>query len=239
MGPLEQAVRERPSRSEGVHPAGYFSLVRTELFQFIPDGRNVILEVGCGDGSTLAELKRIGKAKRIVGIEIDAAAARRAKRVLDAIYQGDVERDRFPLRRGQFDFILFPDILEHLVDPWSVLKKMRAYLKPGGQIIVSVPNVRHFSVLRDLVLRDDWAYSEAGIMDRTHLRFFTRKTILAAITQAGYKVERLETNGGDLRGWKHWLDQASGGRIAPWFVAQHLILAGVRPQPSSRRSTKR
>ncbi len=207
----------------------YYSLVRTELFDFIPKGTKSILEVGCGSGATLAQLKRIGKAKRVVGIEISPIAAQRARKMLDAVYQGDIERDSFPLRRGQFNIILFPDVLEHLIDPWSVLKKMRSYLKPGGKIIVSVPNIRHFTVLRDLIWHGDWRYSDAGIMDRTHLRFFTRRTIIEALELAGYEVEQSKTNGGELTGWKRWLDRLSGGRLAPWFVAQYLLLAKVKP----------
>lgn len=206
------------------HPANYYSLVRRELFDFIPDGTGSVLEVGCGDGATLAELKKIGKAQRTAGIEYEPAAAARAARVVDQVLPGDAQTMDLPFRPNQFDAILFPDVLEHLSDPWSTLKRFRRFLKPQGRLIVSVPNVRHFSVLRDL-LRGGWTYSDAGIMDRTHLRFFTRKTIIEAINGAGYSIETVRANGGDLRGWKAVLDRLSGKRLSPWFEAQYLIQA--------------
>lgn len=205
-------------------PADYYSLVRHELFAFIPQGKHVILEVGCGSGATLAELKKTGRAKKTIGIEFDQAAAKLARRNVDEVIVGDLESLKLSFRSHYFDIIMFPDILEHLRDPWATLKRFRPLLKTDGRLIVSVPNIAHFTVLRDL-LRGRWEYAEAGIMDRTHLRFFTRQTILRALENAGYEVQEVRTNGGKLVGWKRWLDQLSGGRISPWFVAQYLILA--------------
>lgn len=203
----------------------YYQLVRFELFPFLQKGEFTVLELGCGEGATLRELKKQGFAKEIIGVDVHAPSIRVAKRYLTQAYCLDVERDPLPFRPKTFDVILLPDVLEHLVDPWAVLKKMHKLLKPGGKLIISVPNIRHFSVMKDLIFRESWTYTNAGIMDQTHLRFFTEKTICRAIEDAGFTIEKVRYNGGVVTGWKKLLDVLTGGWVAPWTRAQILVRA--------------
>ena len=104
-------------------------------------------------------------------------------------YVGDIEqyewKDAFSAKR--YDFILFADVLEHLRDPWKALKESAGMLKPGGRIIVSVPNIAHTQILSSLY-NNDFSYSDVGIMDRTHLRFFTEPTLRELIQEAGLQT---------------------------------------------------
>lgn len=111
------------------------------------------------------------------------------------VYVGSVENAIVALAGNVFDCIVFNDILEHLLAPWDVLRDVAAMLlSDGGAIVASIPNIRHYSVIKSLWLEGDWRYEEAGILDRTHLRFFTRKTIGELFRNAGYKVVELQGN---------------------------------------------
>ncbi len=127
----------------------------------------------------------------VIGIEYDKEAAEKARDHCEQVIVGDLDRiDEFPFKRNEFDHILFMDVLEHLRDPAALLKKLRPFLKAEGTIIISIPNVANLSV-RSGLLFGRWNYTEYGIMDRTHLRFFTRKTATALVTGAGYSIRML------------------------------------------------
>jgi len=155
---------------------------------------NIVLDIGCGEGETGYELKKQGKAREVIGIELVEKAGNRAKEKLDRVIVGDIEKLELPLAKEHFDYILMGDVLEHLIDPWSCLKRLKEYLKPGGSVIASIPNVNHWRVLKDLILYDKWEYVAAGTLDRTHLRFFTKKTIVRMFTECGYKIIYLGKN---------------------------------------------
>lgn len=115
------------------------------------------------------------------------AAAQDASEWYDQIHAGDIETLELPCER-HFDFVVCGDILEHLQDPWAVLQKLHRALKPRGTLIVSIPNIRYWRILRDLVFLGRWEYTDAGIFDSTHLRFFTRRSFLAMVRGAGFDV---------------------------------------------------
>ncbi len=159
--------------------AGYFSTARRAIEPLLPAAAARVLELGCGTGATLAWLKDSGRAGHTVGIEIFAPAAEQARAVVDAVFCQDVERASMPPGLGRFDLILCLDVLEHLVDPWRIVDRLvRDHLEVGGTVLLSVPNVRHYSVLLPLVLRGRWEYVNEGPLDRTHLRFFTLASAL-------------------------------------------------------------
>ena len=163
----------------------YFAHARKEIVPLLPPGCPRVLELGCGSGATLAWLRQTNRASHTVGVEISAAAAAIAKRSVDEVYCLDFERDEIKMDDKQFDLVLCLDVLEHLVDPWTVLDRLVSqYLAVGGTLIVSVPNVRHYGVVLPLLLAGRWEYADAGILDRTHLRFFTRNSAIQLLTHS-------------------------------------------------------
>ena len=153
-----------------------------------------ILDVGCSSGELASMLKANGCA--VIGIEYDQEAAQKAREHCEQVIVVDLDRiEEFPFKKNEFDHILFMDVLEHLRDPLTLLKKLKPFLKTNGTIIVSVPNVANISI-RSSLLFGGWNYTEYGIMDRTHLRFFTRKTAKALVTDAGYLIKTFDVTPG-------------------------------------------
>lgn len=200
----------------------YFSNVRMEVVGTLPMGLGRVLEVGCGAGSSLEWLKKERDCRWVAGVEIDHTAAAAARKKLDALYEGNVEDLNLPIEEGSLDAILFPDVLEHMIDPWALIKRLQALLKPGGQIIISIPNVRHFKVLWPLLVKGEWEYQEAGILDRTHLRFFTRKTALKLVD--GFEIESVTATGLERGSKAAWLNLATFGLFRPFLEFQYIIV---------------
>jgi SAM-dependent methyltransferase len=157
----------------------YFSAARRDIEALLPVHAARVLEIGCGSGVTLAWLKSSGRAGFAAGVELHEPAFRAARAVADACFRMNVETDPMPAGLGRFDLVLCLDVLEHLLDPWAVVDRLvREQLDAGGTLIVSVPNVRHYSVLLPLAFRGRWEYSDRGLLDRTHLRYFTHRSAL-------------------------------------------------------------
>jgi 2-polyprenyl-3-methyl-5-hydroxy-6-metoxy-1,4-benzoquinol methylase len=155
----------------------YFSHARMEIAPLLPKVSDRVLEIGCGSGATMRWLRQSGRALHTVGVEIAEMAAEQALQHIDEVYCLDFEQAELSASCGSFDLILCLDVLEHMIDPWSVVNRLvTRYLNPNGTIIVSLPNVRHYSIVLPLLLKGSWKYEEAGLLDRTHLRFFTRAT---------------------------------------------------------------
>lgn len=150
------------------------------------------LDVGCGAGALSRALKSAGAA-HVAGIESDAAAAARAREHLDVVVEGSVLDAVLPFDNGEFDLIVFADVLEHLPDPDAALRRCLPLLSDEGRLIVSVPNMRFWLMLWRLAA-DRWEYAEHGIRDRTHLRIFTKHSLLQMIAAHGFTVETLARN---------------------------------------------
>ena len=157
----------------------YFSNIRWDIISLIPTGDYKILDVGSGAGCTLRELKARGKASETVGIEINQKAAADSLDHLDGLIIGDVETMDLPYSDKYFDYILFADVLEHFINPSRVLHKCKNLLSDDGYIIAALPNIKHYSVLLGLILFDEFKYTDrGGLLDSSHLRFFTKKEII-------------------------------------------------------------
>ena len=148
-----------------------------------------VLDVGCGAGHLGRALKERWGARSVTGLELDAEAAQEASRHLDHVMQGDVESLTLNFGADEFDLILFGDLLEHLVDPWRFLRRATGWLVAGGHVCVSLPNIRQIRVLADLAVRGRWRYRSSGILDRTHLRFFTRGSACELVRGAGLDLQ--------------------------------------------------
>lgn len=163
----------------------YYQGTRPELLVFHPPQAQRVLDVGCGEGRFGAQLaERFGA--EVWGVDISAESIEAAATRLHTALHADVsvELDRLP--DGHFDAIYYNDVLEHMVDPGQVLIAMQAKLAPGGRVIASLPNLRHFRVLWALLARRDFEYQKAGVMDETHLRFFTARSMRRLFENAGY-----------------------------------------------------
>jgi len=165
----------------------YFDQCRAEVLAWIPAKVEKIFEIGCGSGATLQHIKQKGLAEWVGGMELVDSVVIAGKEI-DMLIQGNIEECDIPLGEASIDVILCLDVLEHLVDPWAVVVKLKKYLKPGGIIIGSLPNVKNLKVVIPLIFMDNWQYVDAGQLDRTHLRFFTKKTAVKLFQNAGLEI---------------------------------------------------
>lgn len=170
-------------------PPGFIAAPRDaanpDVLDRIPLSARLVVDVGCGDGALGMLYKERNPRARVIGIERDPDAARLAATRLDHVVCTDVEVNPMAIAAaGAPDCIVYGDVLEHLRDPWGLLKAHAAALAPGGQIVASIPNLEHWSFAARL-LRGDWAYEPSGLFDRTHLRWFTLRGIEQALREAG------------------------------------------------------
>ena len=215
----------------------YHHFVRREIGPLLPANAIHILEVGAGAGSTLKWLKDIFPAAETTAVEINTSVADELKSNVDRALLGGIE-ETFPQLR-QYDLILLLDVLEHLADSATVLRNLASLLTPTGSVIVSLPNIAHFSVSVPLLLRGRFEYQDAGIMDRTHLRFFVKETAVRLLNDAGLLVDRGLISG--LQGPKTRLaDSVTLGllrdRLAKQYIMRGQINSERLPQPSIRWS---
>jgi 2-polyprenyl-3-methyl-5-hydroxy-6-metoxy-1,4-benzoquinol methylase len=201
-------------------PGGYYGNERADLVAALPRPLGRVLDVGCGQGAVGRGLRAAG-ATWLSGVETEAGEAEVARAVYDEVAVGTVETELDAVT-GPFDTICCYDVLEHLPDPYTVLERLLAAGAPGARLHVSVPNARHYSLVRDLVLRGTFGYTDWGHRDNTHLRWFTRRDIVAAIGAAGWTV----------RGTSHPalrraapLDRLTRGRSTEFLVGQWYVLA--------------
>jgi 2-polyprenyl-3-methyl-5-hydroxy-6-metoxy-1,4-benzoquinol methylase/GT2 family glycosyltransferase len=167
----------------------YYENDREDVQNLINPNSKKILDVGCGKGKLGSVLKRKLGAE-VWGVEYVSDIAVYAAEKLDMVINCSIEDAINKLPDKYFDTIIFADVLEHLIDPYNVLKKIRTKLSDKGEIVASIPNVRHWSVVKKL-LEGEWEYQEFGIMDSTHLRFFTRKSIFSMFEKAGLKITNI------------------------------------------------
>jgi trans-aconitate methyltransferase len=204
--------------------ATYYQHVRSEIASLLPTTARRIVDVGCGSGATLGWLRGRYPKAHTIGLEGEVSNIAELKRNAHEAYLVDLNGLTPDL--GRPDLMLFLDVLEHLPDPVGVLTRLTAQLADDGQVIVSVPNVAHPSVSLPLALLGEFKYSDAGILDRTHLRFFVRRSAIELMTAAGLAVDRGLFAGLDgMRGRLY--DGFTLGALRP-RLAKQFILRGAR-----------
>ncbi|MEV7972678.1 class I SAM-dependent methyltransferase [Cellulomonas sp. NPDC089187] len=180
-----------------------------------------VLDVGCASGYQGAAL--IERGCRVSGVEIDEADAAEARKVLREVKVADLDRTELDslFEPGSFDRVIFGDVLEHLRDPERAVRRAMRLLRPGGSVVISVPNVAHGSV-RLALLQGSWEYSDTGLLDRTHVSFFTYESLLHMLREAGLTVTDLRATVFDPLATEVPVDQ---GRLPAGVVSW------VRSQP--------
>ncbi len=189
----------------------YSALTREDMVRFIDkaeEDRFEVLELGCAMGNTMNMIQRVFPYAGVHGIEYDENVVKIAGRLADII-QGDVETMIIPYEKESFDYILCGDVLEHLRNPSKVIKRFLPYLKSGGCFIASIPNVRHHKVIKQLLVDGRFDYKDAGVLDRTHLKFFTRDTGMDLFKRCGLEVIRVERNIGETEGAQEFIKMVS------------------------------
>lgn len=179
--------RKMDSYTSFIKPTNYFGHEREEIIRQIPDNALTILDVGCASGLLGKRLKEENPQRTVYGIELDSLAAQQASLYLDKVINQNIESiTSLPIDIHSLDIIICADILEHLYDPYSTLHFLSKYLKEDGILLTSIPNIRHFSTLESLI-RGSWSYEAAGILDETHLRFFTLKDMKKMLLKSGFE----------------------------------------------------
>jgi 2-polyprenyl-3-methyl-5-hydroxy-6-metoxy-1,4-benzoquinol methylase len=202
----------------------YHRNVRSDIFPLVPQGGGTLVDIGGGVGNTAAALKEFGRADRVGVVDLFQPEAGGPK--LDFAMNGDLQDsaflDRVAAEHGPFATILCLDVLEHLVDPWALVERLHQMLAPGGVIVASLPNVRHFSALGPLLLRNQWQLQDKGILDRTHLRFFVKRSAIELLTSSGLVLEEVRSS--PSGGWRvRWFRRLSLGLLNSFSNQQYLI----------------
>lgn len=206
---------------------GYFSGARADLIARLPkDTTAHILEVGCGTGATGALALAQGRAGRYTGVELFESAAALARPVLTDVLVGDVERLEFPWQPCTFDALILSEVLEHLIEPWVVLERLRPFLRPGAAVFASSPNISHWRVIRELI-QGRFRLTDQGVFDRTHMRWFTPETFAAMFERAGYDVIHIDPVT-PFAPRTQLISELTGGRWDHLFMAQICLEARRR-----------
>ena len=177
---------------EGQDALHYLDFVNRPLLDIVAGTPRRVLELGCSGGMLGAELKQRHPGAHVVGIEPGRAAAAVAAGRIDRVIAKRLEDVDFAaegLQPGAFDTVIAADVLEHVVNPWDVLVRVKPLLAPGAQLLASIPNVRNAMVAAELFVNGRWQYRERGLLDITHLRFFTLHEIHLMFEETGYRVE--------------------------------------------------
>lgn len=208
----------------GDKPATYYGAARHDIVALLKtDQSSAVLELGCGAGGTGAATLAAGKAGRYVGIELSESAAALARDRLTEVVVGDVGELDLARFQGQFDALIVSEVLEHLTDPWGVLRRLGQCLKPGAMIYASSPNVAHWKVIAGL-LSGRFDYQDKGVMDRTHLRWFTPATYSQMFVDTGFTVLEVRPVT-PLKARLRMLDRVTGGRFRHLFHTQTMVVA--------------
>ena len=204
--------------------AEYYAAERPELLAFLrPHGRfGAALDIGCSSGVLGKTLLDQGMVAACDGVEVNAEAARLAGTRLRRVWSGSLESLAEQIPWGQYELIILADVLEHLADPWAALRLLHARSAPGCRLLLSVPNVRHYKVSLPLLFRGEFRYADDGIMDRTHLHFFTRGSLEETVRDCGWAVRAW---GSHMKGrYRRWYMPTR--LLEPFVAVQYMLLAG-------------
>jgi 2-polyprenyl-3-methyl-5-hydroxy-6-metoxy-1,4-benzoquinol methylase len=207
--------------------AKYFQARRGEVLEFVPRSASNIVEFGCGAGVFSSQIKSRQKA-RVVGVELMPEPANQARAHLDHVFQCNIEHGLDFLAGESFDCAIFIDVLEHLASPWTALRELKKYMAPGGIVVASIPNIRYYEVVKMLLFERRFRYADEGVMDRTHLRFFTHDDIVDLFEGESYSVKRIQGLNGQFT-WKiRLLNTLLLGALSDTEHKQFVVVATLK-----------
>ena len=171
-----------------VNKTVYFYRQRPEMLKYIPVDAQRILEVGCNDGTFCTTLRRSDR--ELWGVELNPEAGEKAKKVCDHVLIGDFNEVFSQLPQNYFDCVIFNDVLEHIYSPWDTVRDVKLLLSPTGVLVSSIPNFRYISnLITEILFEGEFRYKpEGGVLDDTHIRFFTPKSMRRMFREQGYEV---------------------------------------------------
>lgn len=198
------------------------------ILHLMPKDRKRVVEVGCSSGALAKAYRDINKDCLYTGLEIDPGFAEIARASCSDVICGNIEKFDDEQFSALFpsDCWIFGDVLEHLYDPWALLARLRPRLDAGAQIIACVPNAQHWSIQVNLNA-GSFNYEEMGLMDRTHIRWFTRLTLIEMFQSAGYKI---------IEGMPRIMDEPNREKFMPAIRAMAAV-TGMDPQQATTDAT--
>ena len=208
----------------------YFGYTRTEIEEHVPMTVDRLLEIGCGTGQTVRWLRGIRDVAYAAGVEINDASAVTARENFDEVEACPAEVSKHLESRDCFDLVLALDVLEHLPDPQTMLHRLFLTMKPGGVLIVSLPNVANYSVAWPLFFKGQWTYTDEGHLDRTHLRFFDQASAISLLKSAGLEIKIVTTTVktpdffGRL-GWRSPRSRRYGRKLGQFLMPRHMWIS--------------
>lgn len=210
----------------------YYTAKRPHVLEMFPECLGAVLDIGCAAGTLGADILQSGRARRVVGVELFHDAAEIARKKLNFVYEGDVEADEVWSsieRQGEFfDTIVCADVLEHLREPHLFLSRVTAFQKGSYDIFIILPNVRHISIVYKLLVFGEWTYKDHGILDKTHLRFYTKRSALEGLRIAN---TNLEFCGYVKKGRWQWLSKCTYGLLDDFLAPQFMYKIRVSGDP--------
>lgn len=205
----EYFVAERPEVVDFLRPFGAFSSV---------------LDIGCAAGELGKLLLHNRMAGSCDGIEPNPQAALLAQGKLRRVWSGTLEAVADDIPWPQYDLVVMADVLEHVVDPWATLRSLHAHTAPACKLLLSVPNIRHYKVVLPLLLKGEFKYCDQGIMDRTHLHFFTKSSLLEMIEECGWVARGMDSH---MRNrYRRWYYPTR--LVEPFVAVQYMLMAEKR-----------
>lgn len=208
--------------------SSYYSNIRLDLVNLINTDKTSlkVLEIGAAYGETLYYLKEKGLADEAIGVELFEDKKNKEKyKKIDRFIFGNINEIDFPEFEGYFDLILLPDVLEHIFDPKVTLKKVHKYLKGDGEIIVSMPNIRHYSAFVNIFIKGDFKYEDSGIFDYTHVKFYCKKNIKELLESANFRILDTESSIKNFKGksFAKTINNITFGFFEEFFSTQYFF----------------
>ena len=206
--------------------ADYYLAERPEFVSFLKDsGRyQQAIDIGCAGGRLGMDLLRTGIVDACDGIEPHAPAAEEARSHLRQVWTGSLEENLLRIDWQKYDLLTMADVLEHLTDPWTALRELHKRTADTCTLALSVPNVRHYQVVFPLLFKGQFRYGDHGIMDRTHLHFFSRSSLEETLSECGWRVQ----HAGSHMKSRYRRAYVPTRLLEPFVAVQHLVIASKK-----------